>query len=291
VNLGSDRIAPALRRTALAAVAACALCGAERRARAEAPVPIPLREIEVEDKRGATLPLDLPLRDQDGRAVKLGDYFDGQHPVLLQLAYYQCPMLCSFVLNGVKNGVAQLAWTPGKEYRVVTVSFDTRDTPSTAAAKRGNYLRALGRPVDAHGWDFLLADDAVAHRIADTVGFHYKWDAKTDQFAHPAAVFVLTPNGKLSQTLTGLEFPERDLRMALTEASEGKLGSTWDRVLLFCYHYDPNQHNYVLAGQRLMRAGGALTVLILGGALARLWRKELAGSRTNASRADAKLRS
>lgn len=237
-------------------------------------VPKPLVGIEIVDKRGADLPKDLTFTNHEGKTVTLGSYFSGK-PVILVMAYYECPMLCTVVLNGLNAGLRDLAWKPGKDFRVVTVSFDKRDTVEAAKKKRDVYLKAYGRPVDPGGWDFLIGDERSVVELAKTIGFGYRWDEKTDQFAHAAGAFVLSPNGKLSHTLLGIQFSERDLRLSLTEASEGKLGSAWDRVMLLCYHYDPNEHSYVLAGKRFMRAGGTLSALALGVFLARLWRREM----------------
>lgn len=238
-------------------------------------VPKPLEGIEIVDKRGAELPLGLHFTNHEGRDVTLGSYLDGGKPVVLVMAYYECPMLCTFVLNGLNAGLRDLAWKPGKEFRVVTVSFDKRDTVEMARKKRDVYLKAYGRPIDDRGWDFLIGSEASVVELAKAIGFGYRWDPKTDQFAHAAGAFIASPNGKLSNTLLGIQFSERDLRLALTEASQGKLGSAWDRVMLLCYHYDPNEHSYVLAGKRFMRAGGTLSALALLVFLARLWRREL----------------
>jgi len=240
-------------------------------------VPRPLQGIEIADKRGAQINKDLTFLTHEGKEVKLGSYFDGK-PVVFVMAYYECPMLCTVVLNGLTAGLKDLAWKPGKEFHVVTVSFDKRDTPESARRKRDAYLKAYDKPVDEHGWDYLVSkpgDEQTVVEFAKTIGFGYRWDPKTEQFAHAAGVFVASPTGKLSQTLLGIQFPERDLRLSLTDASEGKLGSAWDRVMLLCYHYDANEHSYVLAGKRFMRAGGTLSALALGVFLARLWRREL----------------
>lgn len=241
-------------------------------------VPRPLEGIEIVDKRGAELPQGLHFVNHEGRDVTLGSYLNDGRPVVLVMAYYECPMLCTFVLNGLNAGLKDLAWKPGKEFRVVTVSFDKRDTVAAAKAKRDVYLKAYGRPIDDRGWDFLIGSEASVVSLAKAIGFGYRWDAKTEQFAHAAGAFIIQPSrggGKLSNTLLGIQFPARDLRLALTDASDGKLGSAWDRVMLLCYHYDPNEHSYVLAGKRFMRAGGTLSALALGVFLARLWRREL----------------
>ncbi|MBI4510426.1 MAG: SCO family protein [Deltaproteobacteria bacterium] len=243
------------------------------RALGETSVPKPLQGIDIVEKPGSRLPLDLSLRDQSGQVVSLGSYF-GEKPVVLVLAYYQCPMLCTLVLNGVTEGLKGLAWAAGNEFRVLTVSIDPRDSASLAREKRQNYLAAYGRPVSEKGWDFLTGDEGTVRALAESVGFGYRWDGETKQFAHAAGLFVLTPDGRLSRTLYGVRFKSSDLRLALLEASQGKLGSAWERVILFCFHYDPSARGYVLATTRIVKASGVLTILILGGFLLRLWRRE-----------------
>jgi protein SCO1/2 len=238
-------------------------------------LPKMLEDIGIDDKHGAELPRDLPFVDQDGRRVTLGDYAGGK-PFVLVLAYYECPMLCSLVLNRLTETVKGVGFDLGDAYRIVTVSFDPRDTPKTAAAKRETYLKAYGKPpIGASAWDFLtqVPGDAVSiKKLADTVGFHYRWDAETSQFAHAAGVFVFTPDGRLSRVFYGIDYKARDLRLGLIEASEGKLGSAWDKVLLFCYHYEPR--GYTVAVLKLMRYGAGITVLVLGVCLARMWRRD-----------------
>jgi len=252
-----------------------ALVMGARTARAGDPaLPKELVGVDIDEKFGATLPADVRLRDQDGRDVRLGDYIDGEHPVILALAYYECPMLCTLVLNGLVDGMKTLEWTAGKEYRVVVVSFDSRDTPELAKKKRAAYLGTYGRSVGERGWDFLVGDEAEVRRLADAVGFKYHWEEATKQFAHAAGAFVVTPGGTLSRTLYGIAFPQKDLKLALLEATEGKIGSAWGRVLLFCFHYESSEGRYVLATRRLMKAGGVITVLGIAALLARYWRSE-----------------
>jgi protein SCO1/2 len=235
-------------------------------------VPAELQGIDIEDRRGAAIPRDIGLRDQSGRAVTMGDYLDGKKPVVLVLAYYECPMLCTLVINGALDEMKKLRWTAGDEYRVVVVSFDPRDTTESAAKKRMNYLDAYGRSVAEKGFDFLVGDAAQVKALASAVGFHYRWDEDTKQFAHAAGAFVATPDGRLSRTLYGITFP--GLKLALLEASEGKIGSVVDRVLLFCFHYDPGARGYVLATTRLVRASGVVTLAVLALWLLRFWRRE-----------------
>jgi protein SCO1 len=234
------------------------------RAFAEEAVPPELSGIGIEERPGAQVPVDVALRDGQGRPVTLGSYLDGTRPVVLVLAYYRCPMLCSLVMSGMTAGLKDLAWTAGEQYRVLVVSFDPRDTAQIARDKRENYLVEYGRKVDERGFEFLIGEAAEVKRLADSVGFHYRWDEESQQYAHAAGAFVLTPKGRLSRTMWGITFPARDLRLALMEASEGRLGGAWDRVVLFCYHYDSSARGYVLAATRLMRVSGALSVLFLG---------------------------
>lgn len=237
-------------------------------------MPAELDGIGIVEKPGVELPRDLTFTDQDGKSVKLGEYFDGQRPVVLVLAYYECPMLCTMVLNGLEAGLKQLAWKVGDNFRVVTVSIDPRDTVERARAKRENQIASYGRAIGPREWDFLVSDAATSKQLADAVGFHYRWDPVGKQFAHAAGAFVITPQGKLSRTLFGITFPEKSLRLALLEASQGKLGNAWDHVLLFCYHYDPAARGYVLGARRVMKAGGVLTVLGLGLLFALLARRK-----------------
>lgn len=235
-------------------------------------IPAELQGIDIEDRQGAPLPRDIALRDQSGRAVTIRDYLDGKRPVVLVLAYYECPMLCTLVITGALDEMKKLKWTAGDEYRVVVVSFDPRDTIESAAKKRMNYLDAYGRPVAEKGFDFLVGDETQVKALASAAGFHYRWDEDTKQFAHAAGAFIYTPDGRLSRTLYGITFP--GLKLALLEASEGKIGTVVDRVLLFCFHYDPLARGYVLATTRLVRASGVVTLAVLALWLLRFWRRE-----------------
>jgi protein SCO1/2 len=232
------------------------------------------RGVDIVDKPGARPSKDLPLVDHEGKAVRLGDYFDGTQPTILVLAYYECPMLCSLVLNGVLEGIKPLGFHIGQDYRVVTVSFDPKDTPAGAAAKRKVYVEAYERPVPPRGWDFLTGDPAVVKSLADSVGFTYKWDPDRKEFAHAAGVFVMSPDGALTRTLYGIKYHEDQVRLALTDASAGRLGSTWDRLILFCYHWDPTANSYALAARRVMQIGGGIMVLVLAGLLGLFWSHE-----------------
>lgn len=256
----------------LTAVFLGAIALVARSAAADTAIPRALEGVDIEDRTGVTLPGDVTLRDQDGHELRLGDYLKDELPLIVVLAYYECPMLCSMVINGLLDGMKGLEQTAGKDYRVLVVSFDPRDTAQIAAKKREAYLRAYGRPIEARGWDFAVGEPSEVQRLADSVGFRFRWDDKTQQYAHAAAAFVVTPDARLSRTLYGVSFPSKSLNLAIREASLGHLGSTIDRVLLFCFHYDPLAGSYVLAVRRLMMAGGALTVTFLSLWLFRMWR-------------------
>ncbi|HEX5041958.1 MAG TPA: SCO family protein [Candidatus Polarisedimenticolaceae bacterium] len=243
-----------------------------------APTPTPrepLRGIEIVDRPDAPLPLEAPFRDEEGRQVPLGAYFQPGRPVLLALVYYNCPMLCTLVLNGVVDAVKEVGLDAGRDYDVVAVSIDPGETPELARAKRARYLQALGDPAASPRWHFLTGTEASIVQLADAVGFRYRWDEATRQYAHAAGIFVATPEGRLSRTFYGVKYPPRDLRLSLVEASRGKVGTSVDRVLLACYDWDRSSGRYGLAAMRLVRLGAVLTVVLLGGLLAALWRRDV----------------
>ena len=245
---------------------------------ADETVPPELRGIEIEERLGKMVPLDIPLTDQNGAQVMLKDYFQPKRPVILVLNYYRCATLCSFVLNGLTDGMRALEFTPGKHYQVVTASFDPRDGTDVAKKKREAYLESLGRGMadNAKDWPFLIGSEAAVARLAQAVGFHYRYDAESKQYAHAAGIFILTPDGRVSRTLYGIQFAARDLRLALVEASQGGIGSPVDRLLLYCYHYDPETRRYGLTPMAVMRIGGVLTMVFLGLFLFTAWRRSAA---------------
>jgi protein SCO1/2 len=225
-------------------------------------MPQPLREIGFDQRINERLPLDAAFMDEAGRRVPLGAYF-GQRPVVLAFAYYDCPMLCTQVLNGLSSALAILSLEPGRDFEIVTISFDPRDTPVSASAKKARYIERYKQPGAAAAWHFLTGDQASIDRVTRAAGFRYAWDADTKQFAHPTGVIVLTPDGRLARYLFGIEYGPRDLRYALVEASDGKVGSPVDSLLLFCYHYDPTTGRYGVVIMRAVRLAGAATVLAL----------------------------
>ncbi len=226
-------------------------------------LPSELRDAGIEANLGGQLPVDVTLVDHDGRQVRFGDYLSDGKPALVVFAYYACPMLCTLVLNGALESFKALPWRVGDQFRVVTISIDERDTPAIAKEKRTNYLRQLGWPVGDRGWDFLTGRAEDVRRLADAAGFHYRWDAAQQQFAHAAGLFVLTPTGIVSRVLYGISFDEKDLRLALTEASGGKIATLTERILLFCFHYEPKTGKYVVAAQQAMKLGGFFTMAVL----------------------------
>jgi len=226
-------------------------------------LPAPLREVGFDQNLDQLVPLETAFRDETGVAVRLGDYF-GKRPVVLVFAYYDCPMLCTLVINGLASALDLLSLEPGKDFEIVTVSFNPRDTPAMAAAKKAGYIQRYKRAGAARSWHFLTGDQASIDRLTKAAGFRYAWDAATTQFAHPSGVIVLTPDGRLARYLFGIEYGPRDLRFALIEASTGDVGSPVDTLLLYCYHYDPMNGRYGLAIMRVMRLAGAATVLALG---------------------------
>ena len=238
-----------------------------------AAVPAPLREIGFDQNIGATVPLDVPFRDEAGNTVRLGSYF-GDRPVVMAFAYYECPMLCTLAINGLASALNILSLDAGRDFEVVIVSFDPRDTPAAASAKKAAYLSRYKRATAEAGWHFLTGDRESIDRIATAAGFRYAWDADTKQWAHPAGVMVLTPEGRLARYLFGIEYGPRDLRFALVEASAGKVGSRVDSLLLYCYHYDPTTGRYGIAIMRTIRLAGVATILALASFIVIMLRRE-----------------
>jgi len=218
-----------------------------------------LRDVGIDQKLGGRIPLDTVFVDHTGREVRLGEYF-GARPVVLALVYYECPMLCTQVLNGFVGSIEALTFLPGKEFEVVVVSFDPGETPTMAAQKRAAYLRRYDRPGAEPGVHFLTGRAESIAALTTAVGFRYAYDETIDQYAHPAAITVLTPDARVSRYLFGIEFAPRDLRFALIEAADNGIGTVVDQALLFCYHYDPETGTYGLAVMNMVRLAGLLTV-------------------------------
>jgi protein SCO1 len=233
------------------------------RAAAQDGLPAVLRGVGIEQRLDTQVPLELVFRDEENRAVRLGDYFQSR-PVILVLAYYRCPKLCTEVLNGLLDSLRKLPLDAGEQFQVVVVSFDARETSPLAAAKKQAYVESYGRASGPNGWHFLTGAQASIDRLTQAVGFHYAYDANSDQFAHASGICVLTPHGRIARYFFGIRFPPRDLRLGLVEASENKIGTAVDQVLLFCFHYDPATGQYTAAVMNLVRLGGVATLLGLG---------------------------
>lgn len=233
--------------------------------------PALLRDIDFDQRLNARVPLDLAFRDEIGRPVRLADYF-GHKPVILVLAYYECPMLCSLVLNGLLRSLRTLSFDVGDQFNVVTVSFDPIETSILAAAKKKSYIERYGRIGAADGWHFLTGEEGPIRQLADAVGFRYAYNAEKSQYAHATGIMVVTPQGRIARYLYGLEYPPRDLRLALVEASTNTIGSAVDHVLLYCYQYDPATGRYGVLIMNVIRLAGLATVLTLGTFMAVMFR-------------------
>ena len=230
-------------------------------------LPPALKDVRIEQKLNQQLPLDLTFRDESGQAVKLGQYF-GKRPVVLSLVYYDCPMLCTQVLNGMLESIRVLPFELGKDYEVVTISFDPRETPELARSKKKIYVGYLPQKMQSSanaGWHFLTGDPESIKQITDAVGFRYHYDEPTKQFAHASGIMIATPQGKLSRYYYGISYSARDMRLGLIESSENKIGTAADELLLYCYHYDPAKGKYGAAVMNIVRAGGIATILIIVG--------------------------
>jgi len=260
-----------------AAVAAQALPGLPPGAEGRGPVPASempgqLREVSFDQRLGESLPMDATFRDETGQAVTLGELLDGK-PGILALVYYECPMLCTLTLNGLASVLGVLEFDAGREFEVLTVSFDPRETPDLARAKKTNYLQRYGRPGAEDGWHFLTGDEESIRRLTESVGFRYTWDEAARQFAHAAGIVVVTPDGRLARYFYGVEYPPKDLRLGLVEAADGKIGGFVDQLLLYCFHYDPATGRYGAAVMRLVQTGAALMLVVIGVFFLSNWRR------------------
>jgi protein SCO1/2 len=226
--------------------------------------PADLQGVNIDEKPGAQVPADLTFIDENGQTVRLGDLFDGQRPVVLNIGYYGCPMLCGLVMRGMLDSLQEMHYTPGEEFRVVSVSIDPTETHELAKVKKQSFIDLYGRPEAAAGWHFLTGEKQNITQLTEAVGFNYRWIASQEQYAHAAAIIVLTPDGKVSRYLYGIKYDPKTVRLSLVEASQGKVGSTVDQFLLYCFHYDPTSGAYTVAAMNVMRLGGVLMIVVLG---------------------------
>jgi protein SCO1/2 len=229
---------------------------------------------DLEEHLGARLPLEQPFVDQDGRHVRLADQFRDGKPVLLVLAYFRCQLLCDLVLRGAVQGIGRQGLQLGRDFRALTISFDPRDTPGAASLKQHGYLQSMNRLDALPAWPFLVGEEPAIRALAKALGYIYAYDAATDQYAHPAAVFVLTPDGRISRYLYGVELRGLDVRLALDEAGRGRIGTLVDRVLLTCFRYDPSTRRYAVYVRGVMQGGSLLVLLLVAGGVGGLWWRE-----------------
>ncbi len=242
-------------------------------------VPPEMEGVDIVEHLDETLPLDTMVIDDTGKPVALGSFFQGQRPVILTLNYYTCPMLCTLTLNGLVDALKNIDFEPGKDFTWVNVSINPKDSPELAAVKARNYELVYERPEAARGIHFMVAEEEKSRRIADAVGYGYRYDERSGEYVHASAIFLCTPDGRISRYFYGVKFDPSTLRLGLLEASEGKIGTTVDRFILWCHQFDPKSGSYSLAAFRLMQLGGLLTLVVMGGGFAMMWRKDLLGAK------------
>jgi protein SCO1 len=248
-------------------------------------LPGSLAGVGIDQRLDAQVPLSTVLRDEAGREVTLSTFFHPGKPVLLAPVYYRCPMLCTQILSGMVSALKVVSLDPAKDFEVIAISFDPKDTPEIAAAKKENYLRRYRRPGTANGWHFLTGDEANVRGLTDAIGFHYKYDPKTDQYAHASAIMILTPEGRVSKYFYGVEYSPRDIRLGLVEASNNKIGTPADEILLFCFHYDPATGKYGAVAMNLLRITAAAFLLVGGMAIVIALRRDSRGRRQSTRQA------
>ncbi|MHC4080188.1 MAG: SCO family protein [Planctomycetota bacterium] len=266
---GKRILSPAL------SAAVCLLVAGAARAQAPTDAPPNLEGIGITEHLGDQLPLELPFTDESGATVTLGDYFNDDKPVVLNLVYYRCPAICNALLNGMVYTLNDMEWSAGKEFRIVTVSFDPSETHDLADAKKRNYLSHYDRDMAEDGWRFLVGEESSTKTLSEAVGFEYRYEPRTGLYTHAASLMICTPDGRLSRYINDVMFEPETLRLALTEASQGSIGTPMQRFLLkWCYTYDSGAGKYVVAARKLMMFGGAAMVLLTFVVLGALWRYE-----------------
>jgi protein SCO1/2 len=233
-----------------------------------------LKGVDLIEHLGDAVPETLPFKDQDGKAVTLGDYLHGGVPVILTFNYSSCPMLCSLQLTAFVEGLKKLEFTAGKQFRIVTVLLDPKETNDSAHRFRARYLSQYNRPGAEPGWNFLIGSDATIHALAKSVGFTYNYNEARGEYVHPAAITLLSPDGKVARYLYGLEYPDKTLRLGLVEASEGRVGTSLDKLVLYCFHYDSSEGRYAPVAARIMQLGGGVSLALLAGFLTILIRRD-----------------
>lgn len=227
--------------------------------------PKELAGIGIDEKLGGKLDLTLKVKNDDGQETTLGSFFDGKHPVIISPVYFSCPGLCNFHLNGLTDGLKMMDkdWTVGKKYKILSMSFDSKETPDLAAKKKQTYMKLYEREGAEKDWHFITADESTVQAITQSLGFKFKWDEQAQEWAHASAAVIITPDGTISRYLPGILFNPQDIKLALTEAADGKIGSFVDHLVLYCFKYDPQQSKYTLAAFNLMKLGGAVMVMLM----------------------------
>ncbi len=261
--------------TSVGAIVACLLIALPAQAQRTEPAPPELENVGVTEHLDARIPLDLPFVDSSGKKVTLRDVFDGRRPVVLTLNYSSCPMLCSLQLNGLFQGFEKLNWDIGEKFQLLTVSIDPKESPKRAAQTKKKYLEMYGRPGSEAGYHFLVGEEKNIRKLASAVGFRYAYLPKQEQYAHAAVTMIVTPDGRVSRYLYGVEYAPQTLKLSLLEASEGKIGTPMEQILMFCFHYDATSGRYGLAAFNLMRIAAAVTVVLLAGVLLAYWYREM----------------
>jgi protein SCO1/2 len=277
MNLALPSIAKSLRTALAAAGVACVASGAV--AQINTGVPKELEGIDIIEKPDGRLPLEAKFVDDQGREIRLADYFTGERPIVLQLGYNRCPMLCNLVLNGTFDALKEIDWVPGEQYELLSVSVDPTETAALAKAKKESYLAEFERPGAGKGVHFLTGAELMSRAVADSVGFSYRLQ-EDGEYSHAAVIMLITPDGRVSRYMYCARFEPKDLRMALIEAGEGRIGTTLERFILWCHMYDPNARGYVLQARRVMSIGGAVTVVVLAIGLGLFWRAEIRKNKT-----------
>jgi protein SCO1/2 len=233
-------------------------------AKAANEVPEELKGVGIEEKLGNQLDLSLSVTDESGQKLPLSTYFSKHKPVILSPVYFSCPGLCNFHLNGLVDALKRVDWSPGDQFEIIALSFDPKETPEVAQKKKQNYMTSYGRVGTEKGWHFLTADEQTVKKITEAVGFYYKWNEKDSQWAHASAAIMISPEGKVARYLHGIMFEPRDVKLALNEAADGKVGGIVDTAMLYCFKYDNHQSKYGLQVFQLMKLAGAITILALG---------------------------
>jgi protein SCO1 len=241
-------------------------------------LPPTLEKVGIEQKLNEQIPLDAVFKDENGNEVKLGEYFGKGRPVILALVYYECPMLCNEVLNGLTGTLKSLSFDTGKDFDVIAISFDPRenDKPELAKNKKESYMKRYGRPGTENGWHFLTGTQSEIDKVTKAVGYNYQWDEKSNQFAHAGGIMFTTPEGKLSRYLYGIDYAPKDVKFAVMESAQNKIGNPAEQLMLYCYHYDPATGKYGLSILKVIRLGGVVTLIGLGAMLFAFWRRNKA---------------